>query len=78
MINTDYLAEMHYASSDPAYYTEEDLEEQKQKIKEKAETVLKHAVRQALWTLDETELQLLAEDRDAFADWVYDELGEYE
>ena len=78
MINTDYLAEMHYASSDPAYYNEEDIEEQKQKIKEKAETVLKHAVRQALWTLDETELQLLAEDRDAFADWVYDELGEYE
>lgn len=78
MINTDYLAEMHYAKYSPEYETEQDLEEQKQKIKEKAETVLKHAVRQALWTLDETELQLLAEDRDAFADWVYDELGEYE
>ena len=78
MINTDYLAEMHYASSDPAYETESDIEEQKQRIREKAETVLENAIKQALWTLDETELQLLAEDRDAFADRVYDMLGEYE
>ncbi|MBR2554013.1 MAG: hypothetical protein IKE94_04030 [Aeriscardovia sp.] len=78
MINTDYLAEMHYASSDPAYETEQDLEEKKQRIKEKAETVLENAIKQALWTLDETELQLLAEDRDAIADWVEEILEEYE
>ena len=78
MINVDALAEMHYADSDPAFEAESDLEEKKERIKEKAETVLENAIKQALWTLDETELQLLAEDRDAFADWVYDELGEYE
>lgn len=78
MTNTDHLAEMHYADRDPAYETESDLEEEKHRIKEKAETVLENAIKQALWTLDETELQLLAEDRDAFADRVYDMLGEYE
>ncbi|MBR2554139.1 MAG: hypothetical protein IKE94_04675 [Aeriscardovia sp.] len=78
MINLDALAESHYADRDPAYETEDDLMEQKQRIKEKAETVLENAIKQALWTLDETELQLLAEDRDAFADRVYDMLGEYE
>lgn len=78
MINTDYMAEMHYAKYSPEYETESDLEEKKERIRERAETVLENAIKQALWTLDETELQLLAEDRDSFADWVYDELGEYE
>lgn len=78
MINVDALAEMHYADSDPAFETESDLEEKKERIKEKANTVLEHAIKQALWTLDEAELQLLAEDRDAVADMVYDLLGDYE
>lgn len=78
MIDMDALAEAHYAKYDPAYENEQDLEEKKERIREKAETVLENAIKQALRTLDETELQLLAEDRDAFADRVYDMLGEYE
>lgn len=77
-INTDALAEMHYASSDPAYETEEDLEEQKERMQERAETLFENAVKDVLNVLSEEELHALALNRDSIADWVADVLEEYE
>ena len=78
MINLDELAEMHYADRDPAYQSEDALEEQKEEIENRALTVFENSVKQALWSLDEDELKMLAENRDSIADWVEEILEEYE
>ena len=78
MVNTDELAEMHYAKYDPAYETEDDLETQKEIIESRAIKVFETTVRNVLMVLDDAELKALADNRDALADWVCELLEDYE
>lgn len=78
MVNTDYLAEMHYAKYDPAYETEDDLMEQKELIESRAIKVFETTVRNVLMVLDEAELQALAENRDDLCQWLDELLEDYE
>ena len=78
MINTDELAEMHYADRDPAYETEDDLMEQKELIESRAIKVFETTVRNVLMVLDEAELQALAENRDDLCQWLDELLEDYE
>ena len=78
MVNTDYLAEMHWAKYDPAYETEDDLMEQKEIIESRAIKVFETTVRNVLMVLDDAELKALADNRDALADWVCELLEDYE
>lgn len=79
-INTDALAEMHYAKYDPAYDPDEteDLMEQKELIESRAIKVFKTTVKNVLMVLDDAELKALADNRDALADWVCELLEDYE
>ena len=78
MVNTDYLAEMHYAKYDPAYETEDDLMEQKELIESRAIKVFETTVRNVLMVLDDAELQALAENRDDLCEWLDSLLEDYE
>jgi len=78
MVNTDELAEMHYAKYDPAYETEDDLMEQKELIESRAIKVFETTVKKVLMVLDDAELKALADNRDALADWVCELLEDYE
>ena len=78
MVNTDELAEMHYAKYDPAYQTEDDLMEQKELIESRAIKVFETTVKNVLMVLDDAELKALADNRDALADWVCELLEDYE
>ena len=78
MVNTDELAEMHYAKYDPAYETEDDLMEQKELIESRAIKVFETTVKNVLMVLDDAELKALADNRDAFADWICELLEDYE
>ena len=78
MVNTDYLAEMHWAKYDPAYETEDDLMEQKEIIESRAIKVFETTVRNVLMVLDEAELQALAENRDDLCEWLDSLLEDYE
>ena len=78
MVNTDALAEMHYAKYDPAYETEDDLMEQKELIESRAIKVFETTVRNVLMVLDEAELQALAENRDELCQWLDELLEDYE
>ena len=78
MINLDELAEMHYADRDPAYQNEDALEEQREKIENRALTVFENSVKQALWSLDEDELKMLAQNTDSICEWIEEVLKEYE
>ena len=78
MVNTDELAEMHWAKYDPAYETEDDLMEQKEIIESRAIKVFETTVRNVLMVLDDAELKALADNRDALADWVCELLEDYE
>lgn len=78
MINTDALAEMHYAKYDPAYQTEEDLEMEKEKIESRAIKVFETTVKNVLMVLDDAELQALAENRDDLCEWLDELLEDYE
>ena len=78
MINTDALAEMHYAKYDPAYQTEEDLMEQKEKIESRALQVFEITVKNVLKVLDDDELHALAENREEICEWLDELLEEYE
>ena len=78
MVNTDELAEMHYAKYDPAYETEDDLMEQKELIESRAIKVFETTVKNVLMVLDDAELKALADNRDALADWVCELLEDYE
>lgn len=77
MINTDELAEMHWAKYDPAYETEDDLMEQKELIESRAIKVFETTVRNVLMVLDEAELQALAENRDDLCEWLDSLLEDY-
>ena len=57
MVNTDELAEMHYAKYDPAYETEDDLMEQKELIESRAIKVFETTVKNVLMVLDDAELK---------------------
>lgn len=78
MVNTDELAEMHYAKYDPAYETEEDLMEQKEKIESRALQVFEITVKNVLKVLDNDELHALAENRDDLCQWLDELLEDYE
>lgn len=78
MVNTDKLAEMHYAKYDPAYDTEDDLMEQKELIESRAIKVFETTVRNVLMVLDEAELHALAENRDDLCQWLEELLEDYE
>lgn len=78
MVNTDELAEMHYAKYDPAYQTEEDLEMEKEKIESRALQVLEITVKNVLKVLDNDELHALAENREEICEWLDGLLEEYE
>lgn len=78
MVNTDELAEMHYAKYDPAYETEDDLMEQKELIESRAVKVFETTVKNVLMVLDEAELQALAENRDDLCEWLDSLLEDYE
>lgn len=78
MVNTDELAEMHYAKYDPAYETEDDLMEQKEIIESRAIKVFETTVKNVLMVLDDAELKALADNRDALADWICELLEDYE
>ena len=77
-INTDALAEAHYAKYDPAYETEEDLMEQKEKIESRALQVFEITVKNVLKILDNDELHALAENRDDLCQWLDELLEDYE
>ena len=77
-INTDALAEAHYAKYDPAYETEEGLMEQKEIIESRALQVFEITVKNVLKVLDEAELQALAENRDSLCEWLDKLLEDYE
>ncbi len=77
MVNTDELAEMHYAKYDPAYETE-DLMEQKELIESRAIKVFETTVRNVLMVLDDAELQALAENREDLCQWLDELLEDYE
>ena len=77
-INTDALAEAHYAKYDPAYQTEEDLEMEKEKIESRALQVLEITVKNVLKVLDNDELHALAENREEICEWLDELLEEYE
>lgn len=78
MINTDELAEMHYAKYDPAYETEDDVMEQKELIESRAIKVFETTVRNVLMVLDDAELKALAENRDELCQWLDELLEDYE
>lgn len=77
-INTDALAEAHYAKYDPAYQTEEDLEMEKEKIESRALQVFEITVKNVLKVLDDDELHALAENREEICEWLDELLEEYE
>lgn len=77
-INTDALAEAHYAKYDPAFQTEEDLEMEKEKIESRALQVFEITVKNVLKVLDNDELHALAEDREEICEWLDELLEEYE
>jgi hypothetical protein len=77
MIDIDALAEARWAHVDPAYETE-DLMEQKELIESRAIKVFETTVRNVLMVLDDAELKALADNRDALADWVCELLEDYE
>ena len=78
MVNTDELAEMHWAKCDPAYETEDDLMEQKELIESRAIKVFETTVRNVLMVLDDAELKALAENRDDLCQWLDELLEDYE
>lgn len=76
-INTDALAEMHYAKYDPAY-DEEDRMDEKEKIESRAIKVFEITVKNVLKVLDNDELQALAENRETLCEWIDSLLEEFE
>lgn len=78
IIDMDMVAEMHYADRDPAYYVEEDLMDEKERIEEKVLIVFESSVKRMLSLLDDRELQVLADNREIVADWIVEVLEEYE
>lgn len=77
-INTDALAEMHYAKYDPAYDDEEDRMDEKEKIESRAIKVFKITVKNVLKVLDNDELHALAENREQLYEWIDSILEDYE
>lgn len=78
MINTDHLAEMHYASSDPAYYTEEDLNQQKEDFEEKTVHHIEQTIIDMFKYMSNSEMEVIKKNADYLADYLYAVIEEWE
>ena len=78
MINTDYLAEMHYAGSDPAYYTEEDLNEKKERFEEKTVHHIEQTIIDMFKYMSNSEMEVIKKNADYLADYLYAVIEEWE
>ena len=78
MINTDYLAEMHYASSDPAYYNEEDLNQQKEDFEEKTVHHIEQTIIDMFKYMSNSEMEVIKKNADYLADYLYAVIEEWE
>lgn len=76
MVNTDYLAEMHYASSDPAYYTEEDLNEKKERFEEKTINYIETQIKNMFDYLSNDEIEVCKKNADYLSSFLYEHLEE--
>lgn len=78
MVNTDYLAEMHYASSDPAYYNEEDLNQQKEDFEEKTVHHIEQTIIDMFKYMSNSEMEVIKKNADYLADYLYAVIEEWE
>ena len=78
MINTDHLAEMHYASSDPAYYNEEDIAEQKERYEEKTINHIEQTIIDMFKYMSNSEMEVIKKNADYLADYLYAVIEEWE
>lgn len=76
MINTDYLAEMHYASADPAYETEQDLNEQRERFEEKTIKYIETQIKNMFDYLSNDEIEVCKEKADYLSSFLYEHLEE--
>ena len=78
MINTDHLAEMHYADRDPAYYTEEDLNQQKEDFEEKTVHHIEQTIIDMFKYMSNSEMDVIKKNADYLADYLYAVIEEWE
>jgi hypothetical protein len=73
-INTDALAESHYSSCDPAFSTEEDLNEQKERMEEETVFYIENMIAALIDNLTDSELSVAKEKADYFAEYLQEKL----
>lgn len=78
MINTDHLAEMHYAKYDPAYQTEEDLLDQQEAFEEKTVHHIEQTIIDMFKYMSNSEMEVIKKNADYLADYLYAVIEEWE
>lgn len=78
MTNTDHLADMHYAKYDPAYYTEEDLNQQKEAFEEKTVHHIEQTIIDMFKYMSNSEMEVIKKNADYLADYLYAVIEEWE
>lgn len=68
MINTDALAENHWAHADPAFQSDDDLEEQKEREQERVCAYVEYKLRELLDLLNDDELEIVKDQMNILAD----------
>lgn len=68
MINTDALAENHWAHADPAFQSDDDLEEQKEREQERVCAYVEYKLRKLLDLLNDDELEIVKDQMNILAD----------
>lgn len=68
MINTDALAENHWAHADPAFQSDDDLEEQKEREQERVCAYVEYKLRELLDLLNDDELEIVKDQMNTLAD----------
>lgn len=76
MINTDSLAEMHYAKYDPAYETESDLAEQRERFEEKTINYIETQIKNMFDYLSNDEIEVCKKNADYLSSFLYEHLEE--
>lgn len=78
MIDMDMVAEMHYADRDPAYQTEEDLNQQKEDFEEKTVHHIEQTIIDMFKYMSNSEMEVIKKNADYLADYLYDVIEEWE
>lgn len=75
-INTDALAEAHYAKYDPAYYNEEDLNEKRERFEEKTINYIETQIKNMFDYLSDDEVEVCKKNADYLSSFLYEHLEE--